>query len=147
MWRQIVHWITSSNLGRTCCLQKLFLTFRTIFVPTCSELEIFMVGTCNLMNNLLSFCGLVDAGISASEKDLPIQMNITRQKNLLAKYVVKDTPVKQCWIFTCKENVIRKIDSVKTKERIYQILKIYKIVFPSRAHRYTRIFLPTSFVS
>ena len=24
--------IPSSNLGRTCCLQKLFLTFRTIFV-------------------------------------------------------------------------------------------------------------------
>jgi hypothetical protein len=24
--------ITSSNLGRTCCVQKLFLTFRTIFV-------------------------------------------------------------------------------------------------------------------
>ena len=25
--------IPSSNLGRTCCVQKLFLTFRTIFVP------------------------------------------------------------------------------------------------------------------
>ena len=24
--------ISSSNLGRTCCIQKLFLTFRTIFV-------------------------------------------------------------------------------------------------------------------
>jgi hypothetical protein len=24
--------IPSSNLGRTCCVQKLFLTFRTIFV-------------------------------------------------------------------------------------------------------------------
>ena len=24
--------ITSSNLGRTCCVQKLFLTLRTIFV-------------------------------------------------------------------------------------------------------------------
>ena len=26
----------------------------------------------NSMNNLLSYCGLVDAGISASEKDLPV---------------------------------------------------------------------------
>ena len=38
--------IASSNLGRTCCVQKLFLTFRTIYVhnmfSTCSELAIFM---------------------------------------------------------------------------------------------------------
>jgi hypothetical protein len=27
----------------------------------------------NSMNNLLSYCGLVDARISASEKDLPVQ--------------------------------------------------------------------------
>ena len=38
----------SSNLGRTCCLQKLFLTFRTIFV-----------------HNMFSPC---------SEKDLPVCM-------------------------------------------------------------------------
>ena len=38
--------IPSSNLGRTCCLQKLFLTFRSIYLhnmfSTCSELGIFM---------------------------------------------------------------------------------------------------------
>ena len=38
--------IPSSNLGRTCCVQKLFLTFRTIFVHNmfspCSELGIFL---------------------------------------------------------------------------------------------------------
>ena len=28
--------IPSSNLGRTCCVQKLFLTFRTILYTTCS---------------------------------------------------------------------------------------------------------------
>ena len=27
----------------------------------------------NFMNNLLSYCGLVDARISASEKDLPVR--------------------------------------------------------------------------
>ena len=40
---------------------------------TCSELGIFMYLTCNSMNNLLSYCGLVDARISASEKDLPVK--------------------------------------------------------------------------
>ena len=40
---------------------------------TCSELGIFMFWTCNSMNNLLSYCGLDDARISASEKDLPVR--------------------------------------------------------------------------
>ena len=33
---------------------------------------IFMYWTCNSMNNLSSYCGLVDAKISASDKDLPV---------------------------------------------------------------------------
>ena len=37
------------------------------------ELGIFMYGTCNSMNNLSSYCGLVDAKISASDKDLPVK--------------------------------------------------------------------------
>ena len=39
---------------------------------TCSELGIFMYWTGNSMNNLLSYCGLVDAKIRASDKDLPV---------------------------------------------------------------------------
>ena len=42
---------------------------------TCSELVIFMNWTWNSINNLLSYFGLVDAGItwiSASEKDLDV---------------------------------------------------------------------------
>ena len=39
---------------------------------TCSELVVFMYRTGKSMNNLLSYCGLVDARISASEKDLPM---------------------------------------------------------------------------
>ena len=31
-----------------------------------------MYWTCNSMNNMLSYCGLVDAKISASDKDLPV---------------------------------------------------------------------------
>ena len=42
-----------------------------MFSP-CSELGIFMYWTCNSMNNLPSYCGLVDAKIKASDKDLPV---------------------------------------------------------------------------
>ena len=52
--------IPSSNLGRTFCLQKLFLTFRTIFV-----------------NNM--FCKR-----RASDKDLPVQSLATRNSNGLS---------------------------------------------------------------
>ena len=40
---------------------------------TCSELVVFMYWTGKSMNNLLSYCGLVDTRISASEKDLPVK--------------------------------------------------------------------------
>ena len=41
---------------------------------TCSELAHFMYRTCNSMNNLLLYCGLVDAEITTSEKDLPVRL-------------------------------------------------------------------------
>ena len=47
------------------CVHKMFLT--------CSDLGIFMYWTRNSMNNLLSYCGLVDAKIRASDKDLPVK--------------------------------------------------------------------------
>jgi hypothetical protein len=52
--------------------QKQFL-YTTCF-PPCSELGIFVYLTCNSMNNLSSYCGLVDAKISASDKDLPVSI-------------------------------------------------------------------------
>ena len=42
-----------------------------MFCP-CSALAIFMCCTGNSMNNLLSYCGLIDAKIRASGKDLPV---------------------------------------------------------------------------
>ena len=45
--------IPSSNLGRTCCVKKLFLTLRTIFV-----------------HNMFSLCS---AKRRASDKDLPVR--------------------------------------------------------------------------
>ena len=49
-----------------------------MFSP-CSELGIFMYGTCNSMSNLLSYCGLIDAKIRASDKDLPVYPNTFRK--------------------------------------------------------------------
>ena len=44
-----------------------------MFSP-CSELGIFLYWTDNSMNNLLSYFGLVDAKIRASDIDLPVSM-------------------------------------------------------------------------
>ena len=49
--------IPSSNLGRTCCVQKLFLTFRSIFV-----------------HNIFSPLGPCSAKRRASDKDLPVHI-------------------------------------------------------------------------
>ena len=46
----------------------------------CSELGIFKYGTCNSMNNLSSHCGLVDAKIRASDKDLPVQCRLEKTR-------------------------------------------------------------------
>ena len=89
----IVHWFTSSvstwkqqaqNMGRTCCVQKMFWMSKqnqkTIFVHNmfspCYELVVFMYWTGKSMNNVLSYCGLVDVGINASDKDLPVKDSI-----------------------------------------------------------------------
>ena len=37
----------------------------------------FMYQNCNSMNNLSSYCGLVDAKIRASDKDLPVNAPMT----------------------------------------------------------------------
>ena len=68
------------NMGRTvvykncsecqnCQNQFLYITWL--------ELGIFMYWTCNSMNNLSSCCGLVDAKIRASDKDLPVIQGIS----------------------------------------------------------------------
>ena len=56
----------------TQCFLFLFWHSEQFMYTTCSDLVIFMYWTGNSMNNLLSYCGLVDARISASEKDLPV---------------------------------------------------------------------------
>ena len=49
-----------------------FLHSKQFMYTTCSELVVFMYWTGKSMNNLLSYCGLVDPRISASDKDLPL---------------------------------------------------------------------------
>ena len=39
---------------------------------TCTELVVFSYRNGNSMNNLFSYCGLVDTRIRASDKDLPV---------------------------------------------------------------------------
>ena len=43
---------------------------------TCSELVVFIYWTGKSTNNLLSYCGLVDVRINASDKDLPVRISI-----------------------------------------------------------------------
>ena len=65
------------NMEGTCCVQKLFWMSETISVHNIRfELGIFMYWTCNSMNNLSSYCGLVDAKIRASDKELPVLESI-----------------------------------------------------------------------
>ena len=44
----------------------------TISVHNMFELGIFMYSTCDSMNNLSSYCGLIDAKMRASDKELPV---------------------------------------------------------------------------
>ena len=54
----------SKQTQKTICVQNMFLT--------CSELGIFIYWTRNSMNNLASYCGLVEAKMRASDKYLPV---------------------------------------------------------------------------
>ena len=56
----------------------LFWHSEQFMYTTCSELGIFMYWTRNTMNNLSSYCGLVDARIGASDKYLPVIVLLRR---------------------------------------------------------------------
>ena len=102
-WKQ-----QAQNMRRTCCAQKLFfvfvLTFKTICVHNlfspCSDLVVFMYWTGKSMNNFLSYCGLVDPRISASDKDLPVMCG---HKNTVFenKFVGKERGLFQSMILRC----------------------------------------------
>ena len=63
---------SSEHVMYTNCFLFLFWHSEQFMYTTCSEIGIFMYWPRNSMNNLLSYYGLVDDRISASEKDLPV---------------------------------------------------------------------------
>ena len=69
-------------MGESILCTKIVLNVRNNFctqhVLPRFEFGIFMYWTCNSMNNLSSYCGLVDAKIRASDKDLPVQFKIQK---------------------------------------------------------------------
>ena len=75
--------------GENMLCTKIVLNVRNNFctqhVLPMFELGIFMYSTCNSMNNLSSYCGLVDAKIRASDKDLPVQKNLILMKKMSKK--------------------------------------------------------------
>ena len=73
-------WIKISSVHEDCrlrtCSEQFMHTICAVRVRSMFWACNFMNWTCNSMNNLLSFCGLVDARISVSEKDLPVLLFI-----------------------------------------------------------------------
>ena len=82
---------TSSENGENMLCSQIVLNVNTktkkqFVYTTCSELAVFVYWTCNSMNNLLIYCGLVAARITASDKDLPVQM--TKMTTMMAMVVM-----------------------------------------------------------
>ena len=63
---------SSDHVVYTNCSECQYKNKKQFMYAKCSELLIFVYWTRNSMNNLLSYCGLVVARISASEKNLPV---------------------------------------------------------------------------
>ena len=81
-----------------------------VFSP-CSELVIFLYWTCNSMNNLFLNCRLVDARISASEKDLTaIYLNL----------IYSEKATKICETFT-----LLLTGTTRTKVRFLRKVELY----------------------
>jgi hypothetical protein len=72
LWVQYMKIPNSEHVAYKNCFLLMFWHSEQFMYTTCSELGIFMYWTCNSMSNLLSYYGLFDARISASEKDLPV---------------------------------------------------------------------------
>ena len=61
----------------TCCVQKLYFCFCfDIQNNICTQHFVDFYFSSNSMNNLSSCCGLTDATMRASEKDLPVPLFI-----------------------------------------------------------------------
>ena len=73
-----VHYLKTTSLEHVVYINCSECQNKKQFVyTTCSELVVFMYWTRNSMNNLFSYCGLVDVRINASDKDLPVYIFIS----------------------------------------------------------------------
>ena len=70
---------------------------------TCSELVVFMFKTGKSMNNQLSYCGLVDPRINASDKDLPVKVRFSSLK--LIKGIYKKCEESQKFVNRHRHNI------------------------------------------
>ena len=68
---------SSEHVVYTNCFLFLFWHSEQFMYTTCSELGTFMSWARNSTDNLLSYYGLVEARISASDKDLPVESTHT----------------------------------------------------------------------
>ena len=59
------------------------------------ELVVFMSWTGKSMNNLLSYCGLVDPKISASDKDLPVKVG--KSQNQFLEFSILPNNERKTW--------------------------------------------------
>ena len=65
------------------CTKIVRNNFCTQHVVSRFELGISMYWTCNSMNNMSSYCGLVEAKIRASDKDLPVPATLMHHSSYL----------------------------------------------------------------
>ena len=77
------------------------------------ELGIFMYWTCNSMNNLSSYCGLVDAKIRASDKYLPVN-------SILISCLKFETPQPCCYYCYLPQNSLDISCSFRVIDHIVQ---------------------------
>ena len=128
-----VTWV-QVNLGKNCFL-FLFWHSEQFMYTTSSELAIFMYWTCNSMNNLLSYCGLVDARITASEKDLPVSW-VKNQQNLISKVIfLCQRSVLSFWLFFRSEFWIRRATCINN---IFDNFNFWNSLFSKSTHTETK---------
>ena len=66
-------------------------TKKQLMYTTYSDLVDFMYWTGKSMNNLLSYCGLVDAKKEASDKDLPVPADVLLPTCIFTKVCLNST--------------------------------------------------------
>ena len=69
---QYMKTISSEHVVDTNCIFGFFWHSEQFMYTTCSELAVFMYWTGKSMNKLMSYCGLVEVRINASDKGLPV---------------------------------------------------------------------------